>query len=91
MKLICNSSSEDNFDEQLESSRLEKFQKMLAVLVLAAVPTGEEANNPVFWAQFDDVSAWQVHFRPLVLNAHGLRIQSEGPSGFFATFQGEDV
>jgi hypothetical protein len=63
LKLICNSSSEDNFDEQLVSSRLEKFQKMLAVLALAAVPTGEEANNPVFWAQFDDVSAWQVHFR----------------------------
>jgi hypothetical protein len=79
LKLICNSSSEDNFDEQLESSRLEKFQKMLAVLALAAVPTGEEANNPVFWAQFDDVSAWQVHFRALVVDANDLKIQGEGP------------
>ena len=52
------SSSEEDFDENYASLRLEKFQRMLSVLVLAATPTGPEDNNPVYWAQFDDLSAW---------------------------------
>jgi len=31
---------------------------MLMMLAVAAVPTGKNYSNPVYWAQFDDVSAW---------------------------------
>jgi hypothetical protein len=52
-------SSEWDFgDELIERQRLEKFQRMLATLVLAAKPTGSLYQNPVYLAQFDDASAW---------------------------------
>ena len=52
------SSESDLKDEAMESQRLEKFQRMLATLVLAAMPTGTLFQNPVYLAQFDDASAW---------------------------------
>ena len=57
----CSSSSssrEDEVDEVFETWKLEKFQRMLTMLAVAAVPTGTAVNNPAYFAQFDDVSAW---------------------------------
>ena len=45
-------------DEVFETWKLEKFQRMLTMLAVAAVPTGTAVNNPAYFAQFDDVSAW---------------------------------
>ena len=45
-------------DEVFETWKLEKFQRMLSMLAVAAVPTGKAVNNPVYCAQCDDVSAW---------------------------------
>jgi hypothetical protein len=64
--------AEEAFDAKYATWKLEKIQRLLTIVAMAAVPTGPTVGNPVYWAQFDDANAWYRTLDEVTLCIHVL-------------------